>query len=131
MGIKEIKIFTLESELEKAKELGVNCSILDEKVNLQGVSLVVNATPVGMEGKFEGMSPLSEYSIDTLPEHALVYDIVYKPRKTKLLEMAEARNLAILGGLEMLVLQGARAFHLWTGEDAPVDVMRAAALNAY
>ncbi|OGI02523.1 MAG: shikimate dehydrogenase [Candidatus Melainabacteria bacterium GWF2_37_15] len=128
LGIKEVKIFTLESELEKAKELGVNCFVLNEKVNLEGISLVVNATPVGMEGKFEGVSSLSQYSLDSLPQDALVYDIVYKPRKTKLMEMAEARNLTTLGGLEMLVLQGARAFHLWTGLEASVDTMRAAIL---
>ena len=133
LKVKELNIITLEPEIKNAIEikqlinrnypqLTVNCSILDEKVNLSDFSLVVNATPVGMEGKFEGMSPLSEGSLDSLDKDAFVYDIVYKPKKTKLLELAEQRGLKTLSGLDMLVLQGARGFYLWTGMEPPVDV---------
>jgi shikimate dehydrogenase len=137
MGIKEIQIITLESEIENAAEikailnqnypeLAIKDCILNENIDLSGVSLLVNATPVGMEGKYEGLSPLSEYSIGSLPDDSFVYDIVYKPRKTKLIEIAQKRNLRTLDGLDMLVLQGARSFSLWTGKEAPVDVMKAA-----
>lgn len=135
MGIKNLKIITLETEIDKAVEikqlinknfpqLEINCSILNEKINLAGISLVVNATPVGMEGKFEGISPLSVYSLDSLDKNAFVYDVVYKPQKTKLLELAEKRGFKILCGLDMLILQGARAFYLWTGKKPPVKVMK-------
>ncbi len=137
LGIAEIQIITLESEFEKAREIE---SILNnnyrriktgyrepgEKIELEDVDIVVNSTPVGMEGNFIGVSPLSSYSLDTLPENAFVYDIVYKPQKTKLLELAEKRGLSVLGGLDMLVLQGKMAFHLWTGVEPSAEVMRSA-----
>lgn len=137
IGIKTIEIITLESEIINAYDIrtilnknfrGVEvlCSPLTEKVDLSGTSLVVNATPVGMEGKYEGMSPISQFSLDSLAKNAVVYDIVYKPLQTKLLEMAEKRGLLTLTGLDMLILQGARSFFLWTGLEAPVDVMRQA-----
>ena len=59
-----------------------------------------------------------------MPKDALVYDIVYKPEKTKLLEYAEQRGLKTLNGLEMLILQGAKGFELWTGKIPAIEVMR-------
>ena len=93
---------------------------------MSGFSIVVNTTPLGMSGKNEEISPLSTESITTLPEDALVYDIVYKPQKTKLLEYAEKRNLKTLNGFEMLVLQGAKSFELWIGQKPPIKTMREA-----
>lgn len=137
LGIKEIQIVVQEKDIDQAGQLmqilaknypGLKTSRkrLNPNVDLSEVSLVANATPLGMEGKYEGISPLSEFTLRSLPDEAFVYDIVYKPRKTKLLEKAEKRGLETLDGLDMLVLQGARAFTLWTGEEAPVDVMKAA-----
>ena len=61
-----------------------------------------------------------------LPASATVVDLVYQPLETPLLARAEARGLATLGGLTMLLHQGAAAFHLWTGRPAPLDAMRRA-----
>jgi len=140
MGASELTIITLPAEIPNAEQikelinnnypqLKINCITLEDELKLSNVSLVVNATPVGMEGKFEGISPLSEYYLDTLPQDVFVYDIVYKPQRTKLLELSEKRGFKILGGLDMLVLQGARGFTLWTGKDAPVEVMKNALLQ--
>ncbi len=140
MGFSELDIITLPSEIFNAGEiktllnknypyLKIEYVKLEEKVGLSGVSLVVNATPVGMEGKFQGQSPLSEYSLDSLPPETFVYDIVYKPQKTKLLELAENRGFKTLCGLDMLVLQGAKGFSLWTEKDAPVEIMKSALLQ--
>jgi shikimate dehydrogenase len=54
-------------------------------------------------------------------------DIVYKPEDTAFLQAAKASGLKTLGGLPMLIYQGALAFELWTGVQAPVDVMFEAA----
>jgi shikimate dehydrogenase len=54
-----------------------------------------------------------------------VCDIVYNPRETVLLRGAAACGAVIVDGVEMLVRQGARAFELWTGSPAPVELMRA------
>ncbi len=83
--------------------------------------LIVNATSVGMSrGTSQGSSPLSGAII---PPNALVYDMVYAPAETPLLLEARKVGAATLGGLWMLVYQGAASFELWTGKEAPVGVM--------
>ncbi len=91
----------------------------------QNADLLVNATSLGMMGRGKVEAPL-----DSLPPHAVVSDIVYRPLKTELLKKAESRGLKTHTGLGMLVHQGAIAFELWTGEKAPVEVMKKAALRA-
>jgi len=53
----------------------------------------------------------------------LVYDLVYNPHPTPLLQLAEKAGANILGGLAMLVYQGAASFELWTSRKAPIDIM--------
>ncbi|MHB1006925.1 MAG: shikimate dehydrogenase [Chloroflexota bacterium] len=90
--------------------------------------LVVNATTIGMwRGPAEGQSPLLATA---LGPGILVCDLVYNPAETPLLASARAAGARALGGLPMLVYQGAEAFTLWTGLPAPVEVMRAAAARA-
>jgi shikimate dehydrogenase len=96
---------------------------------LPRVGLVVNTTPIGMYPKV-GESPLGEEAIALLPFNAIVYDLIYTPRPTKLLALAQHQGLHILDGLEMLVRQGAVGFELWTGDAPSIDVMRQAALEA-
>lgn len=62
-----------------------------------------------------------------MPSHWTVFDLVYNPAQTRLLAQARAAGATAIGGLEMLVQQGALAFELWTGQFPPLDVMRAAA----
>jgi shikimate dehydrogenase len=59
-----------------------------------------------------------------------VFDLVYHPRRTLLLAEAAERGCPVIEGVDMLVHQGARSFELWTGRAAPVEVMRAAAVEA-
>jgi shikimate dehydrogenase len=95
---------------------------------LPQVGLVVNTTPIGMYPKV-GESPLGEEAIALLPTHAIVYDLIYTPRPTQLLALAQSQGLHIIDGLEMLIQQGAVGFELWTGDAPSIDVMRQAALN--
>ena len=93
-----------------------------------GCDLLVNCTPFGMKGtQLEGKSIVEA---EDIPRDILVYDVVYNPLKTQLLLNAEKAGADTLEGLAMLVYQGAAAFELWTGKDAPVDVMFEAALGA-
>ncbi|MCH8298730.1 MAG: shikimate dehydrogenase [Chloroflexi bacterium] len=88
-------------------------------------NLIVNCTTVGMShGPDEHGSPLSAAQI---PASAIVNDLVYNPLKTPLLEEAAAAGATTLGGLHMLVYQGVLSFQMWTGRDAPVEVMLEAA----
>ena len=87
--------------------------------------LVVNTTSVGMRhSETEGASPFPRR---LLAPHLLVNDLVYNPLETLLLQEARAVGARALGGLAMLVEQGAAAFELWTGQKAPVEVMFASA----
>lgn len=87
-------------------------------------SLVVNATSVGLSA---GDTPIAGGLVE---RHALVVDLIYNPRPTRLLREARARGARTLDGLPMLVYQGAAAFELWTGKAAPVQEMLAAAETA-
>ena len=92
------------------------------------VDLIVNSTSIGMEpGPNAGLSPLD--SADINPD-ALVYDMVYTPQQTPLMEEARRAGAKVLGGLWMLVYQGAAAFEMWTSREAPVDLMHEAGLRA-
>jgi len=90
--------------------------------------LLVNCTSVGMkDGSGEGKSPLG---IGLIPKRALVYDVVYNPLETPLLAAAKKAGARTLGGLPMLVYQGAASFELWTGKSAPIDIMMRVAKRA-
>ncbi len=83
--------------------------------------LIVNSTSVGMRhGDAEGLSPLEDSIIS--PE-TLVYDMVYNPPDTPLLKQATKAGARTVGGLPMLIYQGAAAFERWTSEEAPIDLM--------
>lgn len=85
--------------------------------------LLVNATPVGMW-------PAVERSIwpegKPVPPHLTVFDLVYNPHRTRLLQQALSSGAGAISGLEMLVQQGARSFAMWTNRQAPIETMRQA-----
>lgn len=87
--------------------------------------IIVNATSVGM-GAGGGLP----FDPDLLRSHHVVADLVYQPLETPLLAAARAARCTVVDGLGMLVHQAAIAFEHWTGEAAPVEAMRAAAINA-
>ena len=83
--------------------------------------LIVNCTTLGMKySSEEGQSPLTA---DLIPKGALVYDLVYNPLETSLLRIAREAGADTLGGLLMLVYQGAASFEQWTCREAPLDIM--------
>ena len=81
---------------------------------LPPVDLLVNSSPLGMTGQ-----PALDLDLAPLPEHAVVYDIVYAPLETALLAQARARNLETVDGLEMLIGQAALAFTLFFDAEPP------------
>ncbi len=91
------------------------------------VSLIVNCTPVGMWPDVDQTPWPAETPI---PAHAMVYDMVYRPLETRFLQQARAAGCQAISGLGMLVWQGAASFRLWTGREAPLDVMLDAAQQA-
>ena len=87
------------------------------------VDLIVNATSLGL--KPGDASPLDEKQF-SLRQARAVYDVIYNPPETALLQSARAAGRKTANGLGMLLHQGARAFEIWTGQPAPLDVMRRA-----
>lgn len=93
---------------------------------MQGARLLVNCTPIGMWPEVEA-TPIPA----GLEMHVglLVYDLIYRPRPTRLLQEAAEAGCRAQDGLAMLIGQGAAAFEIWTGHEAPVGVMREACLR--
>ncbi|MFC1978364.1 shikimate dehydrogenase [Chloroflexota bacterium] len=135
-GIGSLTIaYDIQNQAENlAKDLrnvGGQIEIIESKElagAVAGCDLLVNCTPFGMKATpLEGKSLVDAKDISS---GILVYDVVYNPLKTQLLLNAEKAGADTLEGLAMLVYQGAAAFELWMGKDAPVDVMFEAALSA-
>jgi len=92
-----------------------------DRIPLERVDVVINATSVGMQPNDPLMIPRS-----LLKERLVVCDLIYRPTKTRLLSAAEAAGAKAINGLGMLVHQGALAFELWTNKKPPVDLMKSA-----
>ncbi|MCC7451436.1 MAG: shikimate dehydrogenase [Anaerolineae bacterium] len=84
-------------------------------------ALIVNTTSAGMWPDVES-TPWPEGV--PFPKTATLYDTVYRPLKTRLMRDAEKAGLRVVGGIGMLVYQGAAAYEVWTGKQAPIDVMK-------
>ena len=100
---------------------------------LAQADLVVNTTPVGMASATDPDAarrcPLHPEELEALRPGSTVYDLIYTPRPTALLQAASARGCRSIDGLEMLVQQGAAALRQWSGrEQVPVEAMRHAVL---
>lgn len=121
--------WTLAQAVEPELPGRVHSAWLPQEGNdLRDRDLIVNCTSVGMlHSSGEGESPLPSRAIG---RDALVYDLVYNPPLTPLLAAAKEAGAKTLGGLPMLVYQGAAAFELWTGQKPPIGLMMARAEEA-
>ena len=93
--------------------------------DVRDADIVVNGTPVGM-AHMAGLP----FDPELLHAGQLLVDLIYHPPVTALLAAAHDRGVTAVNGLGMLIHQAARAFRLWTGQDAPLDAMSAAAISA-
>jgi len=107
------------------ESLGVAADVLTaDEAFATGGRIVINCTPVGMHPKIDA-SPL-----DQVPSGVTLYDMIYRPARTRLMEQVEGAGGRAVSGLGMLVRQGAAAFKLWTGVEPPIDVMAEALRKA-
>ena len=129
-GVQEIVL--LNRSLEKAEAI---CDIVRRNISvckttaltleetnlrlaLEKSDIFINATPLGMD-PYQDQCIIS--TPDMLHPDLVVSDLIYKPKKTKLLEMAEQIGCRTMNGLGMLIWQGALAFEIWTKSEMPVD----------
>ena len=96
-----------------------NQNLIEQK--FEEADILVNASPAGMDSVGSLDIPLT-----SLNKNAVVYDLVYKPPDTNLLKEAKQLGHKASGGLSMLLYQGAESFEIWTGENAPVEIMKKA-----
>jgi 3-dehydroquinate dehydratase / shikimate dehydrogenase len=113
---------------EKAKLLARAAggeAVVRNQLRREYFDAIVNATPVGMYPNV-GRSPLEARELNC----RLVFDTIYRPRATKLLQLAARRGIETVSGDEMFIAQGAAQWEIWTGERAPVEAMRRAVVRA-
>ena len=106
---------------KKGKELGLECQVIEmEDIKHIAVKshLIINTTPIGMNDE----QSLIDY--EHISKNTIVYDLVYKPVTTNLLENAKYAEAEVVYGYEMLLEQGARAFEIWTNLQAPRQIMK-------
>ena len=106
---------------KKGKDLGLECQVREmENIKYIAVKshLIINATPIGMNDE----QSLIDY--EYISKNTIVYDLVYKPVTTNLLENAKYAEAEVVYGYEMLLEQGARAFEIWTNLQAPRQIMK-------
>ena len=87
----------------------------------EGADIVINATPLGMKGKFEGKSALAAEHFTQAARTGLAYDLVYTPARTPFLEYAANAGWKTQEGLAMLAAQGIAQFLRWTGRELPFN----------
>lgn len=120
-----VSVFARNPETSRALTEAFDVSVSPlASLEASDVSVVINTTPVGMRGLGEGSSPVPRA---WMRDRRIAYDLVYNPLETRFLADARAEGCQTIGGLDMLVAQAALQFELWTGRQAPIDVMRQAA----
>ncbi len=124
------ELFLVNRTREKAEALAAEIASRHPKVQVQlgypaspSVDLVLNATSLGLKRTDPLPLELNRLSWDRV---YAVYDMIYRPAQTRLLEAARAAGCRVANGLSMLLYQGTQALELWTGQPAPVEVMRRA-----
>ena len=106
---------------EAGSDLGLRCETIpfEDIASVSGeADMIVNATSIGLENE---PSPIDS---DHIKKGSIVYDIVYRPVVTDLLEQAKFAQATVIYGYEMLLDQGAKAFEIWTGLKAPREAMK-------
>ena len=122
------KADSIAAEFHKGIVFTEKLERVNSLIDSSDFSLIVNCSSLGMKG---GGSELdSPLKFENLNSKAFIYDMIYTPGVTPFLALARKNKNPYLGGLSMLVMQGAESFELWTGQRAPVDVMFAAAEKA-
>ena len=102
---------------------------IDAIRDLSDIAMLVNTTPIGMLGRSADLTPVELPALRTLSKDAIVYDVIYNPRKTILLKDAENLGLRTINGLDMLIWQAVSAQEIWLGKTPDFNTMKLAALE--
>jgi len=108
-----------------AREFGGKAFTSNELGRIKDMDIIFNATPVGMHPD-EDKSPIPK---ELITKRHIVFDVIYKPYETKLLREAKEQGAQVIHGVEMLFHQGIAQFKLYTGNEAPKEVMKSILLE--
>lgn len=123
---------TRSRAVELAGELGASTLEEGGTVPVADFDLVVNATSVGLAKPGSGTKHVATglkalgIAADDFTNRQIVVDLVYGAAPTELAAAASSAGATVVDGLEILVNQGAASFRIWTGEEPPIEAMRAA-----
>jgi len=102
----------------------------DELERIRECCVIVNATPIGTKGRDkDGITSIIPLDQELINHEQIVYDMVYNPLDTPLLQAARRAGAITISGIEMLIGQAERSFTLWTGKQMPVTAVRTALLH--
>ena len=121
-------IATFRNRFDKVEINAIQTSLME---TLEDVDILVNTTPVGMKNFDENSCVVNDKQIESLPEFAIVYDIVYNPIRTSLISKAIKYDKKYVCGLDMLVYQAQRAMEIWCGKKPDAKVMKIKALEEF
>ncbi len=136
--MKEIKLFTrnVPNSLELVNYLRktfpnveFNTYQIERIRDLSDIDLLVNTTPIGMLGRAADYTPVEENELRTLKQGAVVYDVIYNPKKTILLKLAQKYGYRTINGVDMFIHQALAAEQIWTGRTPDFKDMKIAALE--
>ena len=138
MGIRSIDVYSRDPDraanffmLMEGLLKNIECKVCSykETERFSNVSLLINATPVGLKDYSEGCSILNSKDLNKLPKDAIVYDVVYNPSETVFLRKAKEIGYRTFNGLDMLIHQAAKTFSIWTEKDPDIEYMKQSALK--
>lgn len=138
LGISEIGVYTrnipnamdyMAYMRRKFPQITFTSYQIDAVRDLSKYDILVNTTPIGMQGVSADMTPVEENVLKTLSDGAVVYDVIYNPKKTILLKDAEKLGYRTINGLDMLVYQAIAAQEIWFGRTPDFNAMKIAALE--
>ena len=133
LGIKKIDIYT--RNVVNAKETmdmfrakfpdiefhSIQTSLME---GLEDIQILVNTTPLGMKNFDEDTSPVNDENMESLKDTAIVYDIVYNPIKTPLIQKAIKLNKRYISGIDMLIFQAQKALEIWIGKKPDFNAIK-------
>lgn len=137
-GVSEIGVYTrnipnamdyMNYVRRKFPAIVFNVYQIEQVRDLSKYKILVNTTPIGMQGRSADMTPVEEPILKTMQENSIVYDVIYNPKKTILLKSAEKLGLRTINGLDMFIYQAMSAQEIWFNKTPDFNAMKIAALE--
>lgn len=137
-GVSEIGVYTrnipnamdyMNYVRRKFPAIVFNAYQIEQVRDLSKYKILVNTTPIGMQGRSADMTPVEEPVLKTMQENSIVYDVIYNPKKTILLKSAEKLGLRTINGLDMFIYQAMSAQEIWFNKTPDFNAMKIAALE--